>query len=206
MSQSNSQQITPPPAAPLIHAPLRVPPQPVVPPLASQQAQAPVAGRVAAGTGLRLPWVPPVADVEFVGVGGRAVGAQYPSALLLVRVPEATLRQLWRLAESMRALLLIQVQAHASLTLVPGNTIEEGPWDDCLDAADQLALLLAHVLAAPARGGVAAVGQLDTAVRGLRRYLRAGSGADAIAASTLVVREVWRTLSGLLAALEADRM
>ncbi|CAI5499209.1 unnamed protein product [Closterium sp. Naga37s-1] len=122
------------------------------------------------------------------------------------RVPEATLGQLWRLSESLRALLLVQVTAHASLPPVPAESLLDGPRDDCMDAADQLALLLAPVLAAPARGGVAAVGQLDAAVRGLRRDLRAGSGADAIAASTLVVREVWRTLSGLLAALEADRM
>ncbi|CAI5506259.1 unnamed protein product [Closterium sp. Naga37s-1] len=122
------------------------------------------------------------------------------------RVPEATLGQLWRLSESLRALLLVQVTAHASLPPVPAESLLDGLRDDCMDTADQLALLLAPVLAAPARGGVAAVGQLDAAVRGLRRYLRAGSGADAIAASTLVVREVWRILSGLLAALEADRM
>ncbi|CAI5486026.1 unnamed protein product [Closterium sp. Naga37s-1] len=113
---------------------------------------------------------------------------------------------LWRLSESLRVLLLVQVTAHASLPPVPADSLLDGPRDDCLDAADQLALLLAPVLAAPVRGGVAAVGQLDASVRGLRRYLRAGSGADVIASSTLVVREVWRTLSGLLAALEADRM
>ncbi|CAI5509261.1 unnamed protein product [Closterium sp. Naga37s-1] len=143
---------------------------------------------------------PPAAVVEPLPF---LAGAPLPPQ---VRVPEATLGQLWRLSESLRALLLVQVTAHASLPPVPADSLLDGPRDDCLDAADQLALLLAPVFAAPARGGVAAVGQLDASVRGLRRYLRAGSGADAIAASTLVVREVWRTLSGLLAALEVDRM
>ncbi|CAI5505517.1 unnamed protein product [Closterium sp. Naga37s-1] len=73
-------------------------------------------------------------------------------------------------------------------------------------AADQLAVLLAPVLAAPAEGGAAAAGQLDEAVRGLRRHLRAGSGAAAIGASTLVVRELWRSLTGILHALGAHRM
>ncbi|CAI5517637.1 unnamed protein product [Closterium sp. Naga37s-1] len=78
--------------------------------------------------------------------------------------------------------------------------------DTCLDAADQLAVLLAPVLAAPAEGGAAAAGQLDEAVRGLRWHLRAGSGAAAIGTSTLVVRELWRSLTGVLHALGAHRM
>ncbi|CAI5529248.1 unnamed protein product [Closterium sp. Naga37s-1] len=123
-----------------------------------------------------------------------------------IRVPEATLGHLWWLAESLRALLLVQALAHASLPSFPAGSLMDGPRDDCLDAADQLASLLAPVLAAPVRGGVGAVGQLDAAVRGLRRCLRAGSGADAIGASTLVVREVWRSLTGILLALQADRM
>ncbi|CAI7844592.1 unnamed protein product [Closterium sp. NIES-53] len=123
-----------------------------------------------------------------------------------VRVPEATLGQLWRLSESLRAILLVQVLAHASLPSLPAESLQDGPRDDCLDATDQLALLLAPVLAAPTRGGVGAVSQLDAAVRGLRRYLRAGSRASAIGASTLVVREVWRTMQGILHALQADWM
>ncbi|CAI5505491.1 unnamed protein product [Closterium sp. Naga37s-1] len=96
--------------------------------------------------------------------------------------------------------------AHGSLPPVPAESLLDGPRDDCLDAADQIALLLAPVLAAPVRGGVGAVGQLDAAVRDLRRYLRAGSGADAIGAAILVVRSVWQTMTGILHALQADRM
>ncbi|CAI5502506.1 unnamed protein product [Closterium sp. Naga37s-1] len=106
----------------------------------------------------------------------------------------------------LRGLLLVQSLAHGSLPPVPAESLLEGPRDDCLDAADQLALLLAPVLAAPVRGGVGAVGQLDAAVRDLRRYLRAGSRADAIGATILVVRSVWRTMTGILHALQADRM
>ncbi|CAI7774252.1 unnamed protein product [Closterium sp. NIES-54] len=122
------------------------------------------------------------------------------------RVPEATLGQLHRLADSLHALLLIQVLAHSSLPVIPPETFRGRQRDSCLDAADQLAVLLAPVLAAPMEGGAAAAGQLDEAVRGLRRHLRAGSGASAIGASTLVVRELWRSLTGVLHTLGAHRM
>ncbi|CAI5503003.1 unnamed protein product [Closterium sp. Naga37s-1] len=203
----------PPPAAPVPHQ-IPAPSAPAV------SASAPVPG-----SRLRLPPIPPVAGVEFVAAGG---GAQYPhpgvgdSATLALeepfrflaqalqppqsRVPEVTLAQLFCLAESFHALLLIQVLAHSSLPAVPPETFQDRHRESCLDAADQLAVLLAPVLAAPAEGGVAAAGQLDEAVRSLRRHLRAGFGAAAIGASTLVVRELWRTLTGVLHALGAHRM
>ncbi|CAI5506258.1 unnamed protein product [Closterium sp. Naga37s-1] len=184
--------VDPPPAAPVPHQN----PGPSAP---AVSASAPIPG-----SRLRLPPVPPVAGVEFVaagggawyphpGVGGSATPAlEEPFQFLAQalqppqsRVPEATLAQLFRLAESFPALLLIQ---------------------SCPDAADQLAVLLAPVLAAPVEGGVAAAGQLDEAVRSLRRHLRAGSGAAAIGASTLVVRELWCSLTGVLHALGAHRM
>ncbi|CAI5532186.1 unnamed protein product [Closterium sp. Naga37s-1] len=205
--------VDPPPAAPVPH-------QNPAPSAPAVSASAPVPG-----SRLRLPPVPPVAGVEFVAVGG---GAQYPhpgvggSATPALeepfqflaqalqppqsRVPEATLAQLFRLAESFHALLLIQVLAHSSLPAVPPKTFQDRLRESCLDAADQLAVLLAPVLAAPVEGGVAAAGQLDEAVRSLRRHLRAGSGAAAIGASTLVVRELWRSLTGVLHALGAHRM
>ncbi|CAI7930144.1 unnamed protein product [Closterium sp. NIES-54] len=101
-------------------------------------------------------------------------------------------------------LLLVQTLAHGSLSPVPAESLLDGPRDECLDAVDQIALLLEHVLAAPVRGGVGAVGQLDVAVR--RRYLWAGSRADAIVATILVVHTVWQTMTGILNALQADRM
>ncbi|CAI5503696.1 unnamed protein product [Closterium sp. Naga37s-1] len=168
-----------------------------------------------------------LAGVEFVAAGGGAARAQYPplvagsSASLAAdepllflaealqppqaRVLEATLGELFRLADILHTLLLIQVLAHMSLPAIPSESFHDRP-RVCLDAADQLALLLAPVLAAPSEGGVAAAGELDEAVRGLRRHLRAGSGAAAIGASTLVVRELWRTLTGVLHALGAHRM
>ncbi|CAI5528465.1 unnamed protein product [Closterium sp. Naga37s-1] len=158
------------------------------------------------------------AGVEFVAAGGGSLAAPFAlpadadeplqflaEALqpLQTRVPEATLGQLHRLADSLHALLLIQVLAHSSLPVIPPETFRGRQRDSCLDAADQLAVLLAPVLAAPAEGGAAAAGQLDEAVRGLRRHLRAGSGAAAIGASTLVL---WRSLTGVLHALGAHRM
>ncbi|CAI5530060.1 unnamed protein product [Closterium sp. Naga37s-1] len=196
------------------------------PPLAPAASAAAPGARPQQGHDLRLPWVPPVAGVEFVTAAGGVVTAQYPSLLPVDTAPPAagvaqpfqalvgplrhakvlvaTLGQLWRLSESLRAVLLIRVYGQAALSR--GNTLDGGPRDECLDAADQLAELLAPVLAAPARGGVAGIGQLGAADRGLRRLLRAGSGANAIAASTLVVRELHRTLTGLLAVLDADQM
>ncbi|CAI7879274.1 unnamed protein product [Closterium sp. NIES-53] len=227
-SQSSSLRASPSPADPHRSVP------PVVALVAAESLPAATGAPTSAPPGhavsahLRLPRVPPVAGMEFVSAGGGVVRAQYPPLVAVdpalsavdealphlaegllppyVRVPEATLGQLWRLSESLLAILLVQVLAHASLPSLPADSLQDGPRDDCLDTADQLALLLAPVLAAPARGGVGAVSQLDAAVRGLRRYLRAGSGASAIGASTLVVREVWRTMQGILHALQADRM
>ncbi|CAI5517641.1 unnamed protein product [Closterium sp. Naga37s-1] len=190
-----------PAALPANSQPVAVPPpQILAPPAPSPAVSAP-----APGSRLHLPPVPPVAGVDFVAAGGGAVAAL--NALQVVadeplqflaealqppqtRVPEATLGQLHRLADSLHALLLIQVLAHSSLPVIPPETFRGRERDTCLDAADQLAVLLAPVLAAPAEGGAAAAGQLDEAVRGLRRHLRAGFGAAAIGASTLVIREL----------------
>ncbi|CAI7778060.1 unnamed protein product [Closterium sp. NIES-54] len=184
-SQSSSLRALPAREAP---RPAALPPNPqpiAVPPpqIQALPAPSPAVSAPAPGSCLHLPPIPPVAGVEF-----------------------ATLGQLHRLADSLHALLLIQVLAHSSLPVIPPETFRGRQRDSCLDAADQLVVLLAPVLAAPVEGGAAAAGQLDEAVRGLRRHLRAGSGAAAIGASTLVVRELWRSLTGVLHALGAHRM
>ncbi|CAI5514501.1 unnamed protein product [Closterium sp. Naga37s-1] len=166
-SQYSSRRAAPTPSAPLPVA------RPVVAPAPAVSLPAPLAPAHSGGAGLPRLQLPSLAE-ELLP----------PRA----EVPEATLGQLWRLSESLRALLLVQSLAHGSRPPVPAESLLDGPRDDCLDAADQIALLLAPVLAAPVRGGVGAVGQLDAAVRDLRRYLRAGSGADAIGAAILVVR------------------
>ncbi|CAI7847887.1 unnamed protein product [Closterium sp. NIES-53] len=218
-SQSSSRQAAPEPVAP------RSPVYPVAPPPAvallplvpAPSVPSPSVAAPATGSRLHLPPVPPVAGVEFVAAGSGAAAALYAAdeslrflaAALLppqTHVPETTLGQLHRLAESLHALLLIQVLAYSSLPAVPPESFRSHLRDPCLDAADQLAELLAPVLAAPAEGGAAAMGQLGEAVRALRRYLHAGSGAAAIGASTLVVRELWRSLTGILHALGAHRM
>ncbi|CAI5519129.1 unnamed protein product [Closterium sp. Naga37s-1] len=194
-------------------------PRPPVPPPPTPSASA-----AAHGNRMCLPWVPPVSGMEFVTAAGGLVTAQYPSLLPVAPappaatvpvqplvgpspsavVPEASLGQLWRLSEGLRAVHLIQVYGHAALS--QGVPLDGGPREECPDAADQLAELLAPVLAVPARGGVAGDGQLGTAVHGLRRFLRAGSAVDLIGATTMVVRELHRSLTGLLAVLDADQM
>ncbi|CAI5488472.1 unnamed protein product [Closterium sp. Naga37s-1] len=221
-SQSSSLRAAPAPVAPRRTEPPMAPPPAAAfpPPVLAPSAPSPSVSAPAPGSRLHLPPVLPVAGVEFVPTGGGAaaqhshlVAADEPLLFLTealqppqTRVPEATLGQLHRLAESLHALLLIQVLAHSSLLVIPPETFRDRQRDTCLDAADQLASLLAPVLAAPAEGGAAAAGQLDEAVRGPRRHLRAGSGAAAIGASTLVVRELWRSLTGVLHALGAHRM
>ncbi|CAI7849453.1 unnamed protein product [Closterium sp. NIES-54] len=170
-SQSNSPHVAPahasrPPSAPYEPA-LPLPQSAIPPPLG------PSASAAAHGNRMRLPWVPPVAGMEFVTATGGPVTAQYPSLLPVAPappavsvpvqslvgplpsavVPEASLGQLWRLSEGLRAVHLIQVYGHAALS--QGAHMDPGPRDECLDAADRLAELLAPVLAAPARGGVA---------------------------------------------------
>ncbi|CAI5517631.1 unnamed protein product [Closterium sp. Naga37s-1] len=169
--------------------------------------------------------VPPVAGLEFVTAAGGAVTAQYPPLLAadpappsvldapllptlpgpprMAEVPEASLVQMWRLCEALRAVHLIQVYGHAAL--FQGNSLDGGPRDECLDAADRLAELLEPVLAAPVRVVIAGVGQLGTAVRGLKRVLRVGTGDEVIGASAAVVRELHRSQTGLLAVHDADQ-
>ncbi|CAI5536527.1 unnamed protein product [Closterium sp. Naga37s-1] len=171
-------------------APLAAAPPPVAPPAAASSAAA--SPRSASRRS-----APP------------AAGALQPFQALVgplpvAEVPEAMLGQLWRLSERLRAVHLIQMYGHAGLSR--GNSLDDGSRDECLDAADRLAELLAPVLAAPARGGAAGVGQLGTAVRGLRRFSRAGSAADVIVAGTAVVRELHRSVTGLLAVLDADQL
>ncbi|CAI7898717.1 unnamed protein product [Closterium sp. NIES-54] len=207
------------PYPPALPTPAIVPPVPVNPaaPTAAADPAPPVApaldalmvGAAPAGAVASQPVVsatadpaPPVAPA-LDAAGSSCCGALQPPQ---TRVPEATLGQLRRLAESLHALLLIQVVAHSSLPAIPTETLRSLQRETCLDAADQLAVLLAPVLAAPAEGGAAATGQLGKAIRGLRRHLRAGSGASAIGASPLVVRELWRSLTSVLHTLGAHRM
>ncbi|CAI5508650.1 unnamed protein product [Closterium sp. Naga37s-1] len=217
-SQSSSLRALPAHEAP---RPAALPPnlQPVAAPppqIQATPAPSPAVSAPAPGSRLHLPPLPPVAGLEFVAAGGGSLlapfalpaGADEPLQFLAealqplqTRVPEATLGQLHCLADSLQALLLIQVLAHSSLPVIPPETFRGRQRDSCLDAADQHAVLLAPMLAAPAEGGAAAAGQLDEAVRGLRRHLGGGSGAAAIGACTLVVRELWRSLTGILHAL-----
>ncbi|CAI5490276.1 unnamed protein product [Closterium sp. Naga37s-1] len=178
-SQSSSMRASPAQEAPRQPVLPSSPPPVAAPPPQVHIPTAPAAYAPASGARLRLPPVPPVAGVEFAAAGGGAFATQY----------------LHPADEDQPILFLAEA-------LQPPQTRR----DTCLDAADQLAVLLAPVLAAPAEGGAAAAGQLDEAVRGLRRHLRAGSGAAAIGASTLVVRELWRSLTGILHALGAHRM
>ncbi|CAI5503846.1 unnamed protein product [Closterium sp. Naga37s-1] len=168
---------------------LRVAPAPVAPPPSALLVDAPSAAAP-----------PPLAPAVPAATPPACSLPQWAPPLRRVEVPEATLGQLWRLSESLRAIHLIQVYGHLALSRGCG------PLDECLEVADQLAEILAPVLAAPARGGVAGVGQLGAAVRGLRRSLRAGTGGDLIAASTEVVLELHRTQARLFAVLEADQM
>ncbi|CAI5493157.1 unnamed protein product [Closterium sp. Naga37s-1] len=195
-SQSSSLRALPAREAP---RPAALPPnpQPVAAPppqIQALPAPSPAVSAPAPGSRLYLPPVPPVAGVEFVAAGGGSLAAPFAP---LADADEPLY---------LHALLLIQVLAHSSLPVIPPETFRGRQRDSCLDAADQLAVLLAPVLAVPVEGGAATAGQLDEAVRGLRRHLRAGSGAAAIGASTLVVRELWRSLTGVLHALGAHRM
>ncbi|CAI5503887.1 unnamed protein product [Closterium sp. Naga37s-1] len=177
-SQSSSLRALPAHEAP---RPAALPPnpQPVAAPppqIQAPPAPSPAVSAPAPGSHLHLPPVLPVAGVEFVAAGGGSLAAPFalpadadePLQFLAealqppqTRVPEATLGQLHRLADSLHALLLIQVLAHSSLPVIPPETFRGCQRDSCLDAADRLAVLLAPVLAAPVEGGAAAAGQLD---------------------------------------------
>ncbi|CAI5497811.1 unnamed protein product [Closterium sp. Naga37s-1] len=127
-SQNSSRRAAPTPSAPLPVA------RPVVAPTPAVSLPTPSAPARGGGAGLPRLQLPSLAE-ELLP----------PRA----EVPEATLGQLWRLSESLRALLLVQSLAHGSLPPDLAESLLDGPRDDCLDAADQIALLLAPVLAAP---------------------------------------------------------
>ncbi|CAI5535259.1 unnamed protein product [Closterium sp. Naga37s-1] len=192
-SQSHSPRVAPTPAAP---PPVALPVPAAPPPrVAAPLPPAPSASAAAPASREEPLWFPSAGDaLSFQAL------ARPPR---MAEVPEVSLGQLWRLAEALRAVHLVQAYGHAALAR--GGSLDGRQWDECLDAADRLAELLAPVLAAPAMGVIAGVGQLGTAVRGLRRILRAGSGADGIGASTAAVRELHRSLTALLAVLDADQ-
>ncbi|CAI7753008.1 unnamed protein product [Closterium sp. NIES-54] len=81
-SQSGSQQVAPSPTAPPPGARPRIAPQQVAPPPAAPAASAPALGGEVANFRCWMPWVPPVAGMEFVGPGGGAVRAHYPPLLV----------------------------------------------------------------------------------------------------------------------------
>ncbi|CAI5520152.1 unnamed protein product [Closterium sp. Naga37s-1] len=164
----------------------RVAQTPVAPPPTAHPAQATP----------RPPAIVPPPHVPLTAAGG-PVTAQYPSLLPVDPPPPSA-----GAAHSFSALLGPQ----CPVAVPEGDSLVGGPRDDCFAAADRLAELLAPVLAAPALGGLAGVGPLGSAVRGLRRLLHAGTGSGAIAAGTVLVRELHRTLSGLLAVFDADQM
>ncbi|CAI5507404.1 unnamed protein product [Closterium sp. Naga37s-1] len=192
------QRLAPAPAAPppaTRHVAAAPPPQAVAPaPLVpALTPSVPAASATARDRRLRLPWVPPVAGLEFVTAAGGAVTAQYPPLLPADPVPPSALD----------APILPTLPGPPRMA--EGNSLDGGPRDECLDAADRLVELLAPVLAAPTRGVIAGVGQLGTAVRGLKRVLRAGTGDEVIGASAAVVRELHRSQTRLLAVHDADQ-
>ncbi|CAI5511022.1 unnamed protein product [Closterium sp. Naga37s-1] len=87
----------------------------------------------------------------------------------------------------------------------PRSTLGHHARADCLTAAAQFAFLQLPVLAAPATGGVA-VSQLDETVQDLTGHLREGGAVVTVGATALVVRQLWRTMRGILAALDAHLM
>ncbi|CAI7854848.1 unnamed protein product [Closterium sp. NIES-54] len=175
-----------------------------------------------------LPWIPPLPDTIFVGSGGGGARGAFvpprrfadapsmqpppplpvpPVALAtgVAEVPTATLAQLWRLVECQRALTLILVNSHFAILQSPGSTLGREARADCLAAAAQLAFLLLPVLGAPAMGGVA-VSELDATVQGLTAHLQAGGGIEIVGATALVVQQLWRTMRGILATVDAHLM
>ncbi|CAI5535334.1 unnamed protein product [Closterium sp. Naga37s-1] len=191
------QHLAPAPAAPspAVSPVAAAPPRQAVAPTPLAPAPAhpvPAASAAARDRRLRLPWVPQVAGLEFVTAAGGAVTAQYPPLLPADPAPPSDAPILSTLPGPPRT--------------AEGNSLDGCPRDECLNAADRLAELLAPVLAAPPRGIIAGVRQLGTAVRGLKRVLRAGTRDEVIGASAAVVRELHRSRTGLLAVLDVDQI
>ncbi|CAI7840915.1 unnamed protein product [Closterium sp. NIES-53] len=88
-SHCSSQRVAPSPAAPPRDARPIVALLTAAPPPAAPAASAPTPGGEAASACLRLPWVPPVAGMEFLGAGGGAVRAQYPPLVAVDPAPSA---------------------------------------------------------------------------------------------------------------------
>ncbi|CAI5973616.1 unnamed protein product [Closterium sp. NIES-64] len=152
------------------------------------------------------------AGMGFVGAGGGPPWAQFApprplpaprdlavsshraraSALLppMKEVPTATLARLWSLAASLQSL----------------ERILQEPGADCHAAASALFALVTPLQVAPSPGATSASQLADSALA--LRTLVAGRGTpvDVVGATVSVVRQLWLNTSGMLAAVEADRM
>ncbi|CAI5487494.1 unnamed protein product [Closterium sp. Naga37s-1] len=193
------------PAAPLAAPAPHASAYPRAPPPGGDRAPPAYVRPVSASQYPPLPWIPPLPDTGFVGVGGGGARGAFvpprrfaeapsvlpppplpvpPAALRtgMAQIPTATLAQLWRLVECQQALTLILVNAHFAILQSPGSTLGREARGDCLAAAAQLAFLLLPVLGAPALGGVA-VSELDGTVQGLTAHLQAGGGIEAVGAT-----------------------
>ncbi|CAI5497869.1 unnamed protein product [Closterium sp. Naga37s-1] len=168
------------------------------------------------------------AGMGFVGAGGGPPWAQFApprplpaprdlavsshraraSALLplMKEVPTATLARLWSLAASLQSLERILQESFDSMPMSPTSRFSQKPRADCHAAASALFALVTPLQVAPSPGATSASQLADSALA--LRTLVAGPGTpvDVVGATVSVVRQLWLNTSGMLAAVEADRI
>ncbi|CAI6011631.1 unnamed protein product [Closterium sp. NIES-65] len=171
---------------------------------------------------------PLVVGMGFVGAGGEPPWAQFApprplpaprdlrvsthraraSALLppMKEVPTATLARLCWLAASLQSLEQILQESFDSMPVSPPSRFSQKPRADCHAAASALFALVTPLQVAPSPGATSASQLADSALA--LRTLVAGPGTpvDVVGATVSVVRQLWLNTSGMLAAVEADRM
>ncbi|CAI7861234.1 unnamed protein product [Closterium sp. NIES-53] len=207
-SRAGSATPSAPRAAPVVPLSALLPHNPFGSPARSERPLPAGMGFVGAGGG--LPWAHFASPRPLPAPRDLAVSSHRARAFALLppmkEVPTATLARLWSLAASLQSLERILQESFDSMPVSPPSRFSQKPRADCHAAASALFALVAPLQVAPSAGATSASQLADSALA--LRTLVAGPGTpvDVVGATVSVVRQLWLNASGMLAAVEADRM
>ncbi|CAI7895465.1 unnamed protein product [Closterium sp. NIES-53] len=207
-SRAGSATPSAPRAAPVVPLSALLPHNPFGSPVRSERPL-PV-GMGFAGAGGGPPWAHFAPPRPFPAPRDLAVSSHRARAFALLppmkEVPTATLARLWSLAASLQSLERILQESFDSMPVSPPSRFSQKPRADCHAAASALFALVAPLQVVPSAGATSASQLADSALA--LRTLVAGPGTpvDVVGATVSVVRQLWLNTSGMLAAVEADRM
>ncbi|CAI5960668.1 unnamed protein product [Closterium sp. NIES-65] len=207
-SRAGSASPSAPRAAPVVPLSALLPHNPFGSPARSERPLPAGTGFVGAGGG--PPWAQFALPRPLPAPCDLAVSSHHARTYALLppmkEVPTATLARLWSLEASLQGLERILQESFDSMPVSPPSRFSQKPRADCHVAASALFALVMPLQVAPSPGATSASQLADSALA--LRTLVAGPGTpvDVVGATVSVVRQLWLNTSGMLAAVEADRM